>query len=106
MDLRWRPQVAACVLLQLAFIALCLTRSRWYDQAPSVATVQLPCGPLYGLVSSDVAAFRGLPYGVAPLGRRRWRPAEAAACTAGWAVKDGASCIQGGATDSEENQAT
>ena len=105
MDLRWRPAVAACVLLQLAFITLCLTRSHWFDP-PSVATVQLPCGPLYGRVSSGVAAFRGLPYGQPPVGHRRWRPAEPANCRAGWALQDGASCIQGGQGDSEEHTAT
>ena len=46
-----------------------------------------------------LAAFRGIPYGTAPTGARRWKPATAAGCwptgTALNATTDGPTCMQG-----------
>ena len=59
-------------------------------------------GTLHGTWSSGVAAFRGIRYGEAPLGRRRWRPA-AAACSGGMATMDGERCMQGGGLNESED---
>ncbi|XP_069697223.1 neurotactin isoform X2 [Periplaneta americana] len=34
------------------------------------------CGPVEGLVEDGAFAFRGIPYAVQPMGKRRWKPAE------------------------------
>ncbi len=38
--------------------------------------VQAPCGPIQGLVIEGVCHFKGIRYGLAPVGARRWKPPE------------------------------
>ena len=111
--------VTGCVLVQLGILAACiilrnsvtltykehlLSSARSQHQHLSESPrVQLSCGVLEGTVSEGVAAFRGIRYGQAPVGRQRWRPAAPAACRAGPAVVDGDSCLQGGGSNESED---
>ncbi|CAE7245446.1 ACHE [Symbiodinium natans] len=78
---------------------------RWgFDEEPTKPTRAPPeahvaCGTLKGSWEKDLAAFRGIPYGEAPVGNRRWKPAEPATCwssdTALDVSKNGPICFQG-----------
>jgi para-nitrobenzyl esterase len=61
---------------------------------PSVARTDI--GPARGVLADGVRAWRGLPYAAPPVGARRWRPPEDAACLSGvydaTAVRAG--CVQ------------
>eukprot|EP00931_Biecheleriopsis_adriatica_P039434 TRINITY_DN22551_c0_g1_i1.p1 TRINITY_DN22551_c0_g1~~TRINITY_DN22551_c0_g1_i1.p1 ORF type:complete len:571 (+),score=79.44 TRINITY_DN22551_c0_g1_i1:70-1782(+) len=73
---------------------------------PSAPEVKITCGEVRGTWENGVAAFRGIPYGAAPIGTRRWKPAEAPVCWAPSilnATADGNICYQGGER-SHENE--
>lgn len=93
--------VTRCVLVQLSLLALCVLLRNFRSATPP-PRVELSCGTLHGTWSSGVAAFRGIRYCEAPLGRRRWRPA-AAACSGGMATMDGERCMQGGGLNESED---
>jgi para-nitrobenzyl esterase len=38
--------------------------------------VDAPAGTLEGTQTGDIAAFKGIPYAIPPIGARRWRPAQ------------------------------
>ncbi|CAK9082779.1 unnamed protein product [Durusdinium trenchii] len=101
---RWQT-LSAYVLIPLMILAACvLTRNSMLQRkAANSPSVLLSCGRLSGVQDAGVAAFRGLRYGEAPLGRRRWRPAAPAACAAGEATQDGPSCRQGGGPGESED---
>lgn len=44
------------------------------DSQPAEMTVFPPCGPVTGTVRHDIAAFKGIPYALPPVGSRRFAP--------------------------------
>ncbi len=71
---------------------------------PSALQVVTPQGPIIGQFADPkhkVAAFKGIPYAIPPVGARRWRPAEPAARWTEPLVADrfGPDCMQASTMD-------
>ena len=57
--------------------ALALAAAAWISSAaaaPSGPLVQTPAGAVRGETQGDLNVFKGLPYALAPVGSRRWKP--------------------------------
>jgi len=83
------PHLQAAVARKLAIVAL-------RREPPKV---HLKCGAVEGAWEDGLAAFRGIPYGAAPVGERRWMPPVEAECWAPSVLRvtaDGNKCYQGG----------
>ena len=63
---------------------------------PAENVVETPQGAFEGIVENGALVFRGIPYGMAPTGHRRWLPPQAAAKHEGvrQALDFGSSCPQ------------
>ena len=63
-------RIPLIVLAALAAVGCALSPT----PAPAQPVVEAPAGPVRGEAMTGVNAFRGIPYALAPIGWRRWRP--------------------------------
>ncbi|TWB59674.1 carboxylesterase/lipase family protein [Nitrospirillum viridazoti] len=85
------------MMKRVAVAALLLTAAVPALAAETAApVVQVEQGRVSGVVSGDVAAFKGIPFAAPPVGALRWRPPQPAAAWAGVrsGAEYGADCMQ------------
>ncbi|MEA1675028.1 carboxylesterase/lipase family protein [Nitrospirillum sp. BR 11163] len=85
------------MMKRVAVAALLLTAAVPAFAAETAApVVQVEQGRVSGVVTGDVAAFKGIPFAAPPVGSLRWRPPQPAAAWAGVrsGAEYGADCMQ------------
>jgi len=105
MAFRWTSSIIVAILAGWGGSRPLVLGFRWgFEEEPTPAprappTAKVACGALKGSWEKGVAAFRGIPYGKAPVGQRRFKPSEPAACWEPGSVlevaKNGPICFQG-----------